>query len=152
MSTAVSRSLRSLISKRCADIPDEVMQRVPAGFNGNLHWQLGHLVVTPALLTYGRCGVDLPLPEAMVAAFRKGTGPTDGGDAFSRAELTEGLTGILDRIEADVAAGVLADYEAYQTSAGVLLSSVPEALAFNGVHDGIHLGYTLALARVASQG
>ena len=38
-------------------------------------------------------------------------------------------------------------FAAYQTSAGITLENAEHAIAYASMHDGIHLGYTLALAR-----
>jgi hypothetical protein len=142
------RAMRALIRKRIGTVDEATFRRVPEGFNSNLAWQVGHLAVTPALLVYGRCKQQPPLDEELITAFRKGTAPGDGSERWSREELLTAMDAIVDSIEAE--AGDFTDFEEYETSAGITLSSVDEVLRFLGVHDGIHVGYTLALARAAA--
>ena len=86
-SIELMRALRSNILKRIDGISDEALHAIPAGFNANLHWQLGHLVVTPALLTFKNSGLEMPLPADMVAVFAKGSAPSKASSAFPRKVL-----------------------------------------------------------------
>jgi hypothetical protein len=51
-------------------------------------------------------------------------------------------------MEKDYAAGLFNEYKAYPTSFGVTLSEIEEAIMFNNVHEGMHLGYCIALRKV----
>jgi len=51
-------------------------------------------------------------------------------------------------LEKDHAAGKFKSFQPYKTSAGVPLNDVEDAIAFNHFHEGIHLGYILALRKV----
>ena len=149
-SLSTMRALRTMIGKRLSTIDDATLHRIPTGFNGNLHWQIGHLAVTPALLTFKLSGLDMPVPGPMVEAFAKGSAPSAASAAFSRESVQQELFSVLDAIEEAFINNRFTNFSPYQTSAGVPLNNADEALAFAAVHDGIHLGYTLALARVLS--
>ncbi len=51
------------------------------------------------------------------------------------------------RLARDIEAGRFTAYEPYDTSAGVHLGSLTDALAFDLYHEGMHTGAILALTR-----
>jgi len=54
---------------------------------------------------------------------------------------------VLDQTEKDLEAGIFKTYQEYPTSTGYVITSVQDALNFNNFHEGIHLGYILALKK-----
>ena len=117
------RAIRGNIVNRLQNLSDEQLQQIPAGFNANIHWQLGHLVVTPALLTFKLSGLEMPLPPEMVAAFAKGSAPSEASAAFHEKVLEAGLYSILDDIESAFSAERFSAFDAYKTSAGITLKA-----------------------------
>lgn len=146
----VMTAMRKLMIKRCRAVDAAILTRIPVGFTGNLVWHLGHTAVTTGLLTNGRCGVAHPMPAATVNAFKKGTTPADMDRAYSLDELEVMLLGSVEQLRKDSL--TLGAYPVYETSTGVVLNSLADACAFLSVHDGIHVGYVLALARAAANG
>lgn len=124
---------------------------MPANWNNNAHWQAGHLVLTPRLLTLSLMGKDIGYSEEFKNWFRKDTGPNSWSDASKVTSYDE----ILPLIESDIEAlfDQLKDCweqpypESYTTSVGVVLDKPSSALNFSQFHDGIHLGSLLALRR-----
>ena len=53
----------------------------------------------------------------------------------------------VDQMEKDLAAGLFKEYSAYPTSFGISLNSIEDALAFINTHEGLHLGYAMALRK-----
>ena len=51
-------------------------------------------------------------------------------------------------IQADFEAGMFTSFEYYKTSAGIELNSPEDVLSFLPIHEGIHLGYAMALKRM----
>lgn len=146
---SISSRFRQMMCARCEGLSSEALHRVPAGYSGSLAWHLGHAMVTTGLLVQGRCGLPHPLGDEAVATFRKGTTAADLKRTYTVAEFADWAERSLAAVAADRAAGRLDAFQAYQTSAGFGLTTVDEALAFLAAHDGIHLGYILALARAA---
>ena len=52
-----------------------------------------------------------------------------------------------DKPFGDVQKGVFSSYSPYLTSAGVTLNNVSDAMAFNLLHEGIHIGSIIALKK-----
>lgn len=144
------RQTRHALDALTAPLDAEAWTRVPEGFSNNVLWNVGHVVVTLELLTYGLAGLDLTVPAPMVAAFRKGTAPA-GWDALPDVEaVREHLHASPDRLEADLRAGRFESYREYRTTPGIVLASVDDALVFDLYHEGLHLGAVQALRKVVA--
>ena len=123
------------------------LNKVPKGFRNNIIWNIAHCIVTQQLLVYKLSGLEGVLNDKMIAEFRKGT-KTERNLAQSEVdEIRNLLFTPLDQTEVDYNAGVFKNYKVYTVSTGSTLTNVDEALAFNNFHEGIHLGYILALIK-----
>ena len=125
----------------------EVLNQIPEGFNNNLIWNLGHVIVTQQLLCYSLSGNKPVVHSELIAAFRKGTKP-EGNIGQGQYDLLKELAySTLDQFQTDYQEGLFTDYKNYMTSYGIELTSVEEALQFNMAHESMHLGYCQALRR-----
>ena len=128
-------------------LPPDALTVIPDGFSNHVLWNVGHLVVTMQSLVYGLSGQPLGVPDAWVAAFRKGTTPEAGVAAAPWPEIRDAFLGLPDQTEVDLRAGAFRQYREYTTTPGVVLASVEEALRFNLFHEGLHLGAILAMRK-----
>lgn len=121
---------------------------VPSGFNNSLYWNFAHCVVTQQLLHYKLSGNDMIVEQEIVEKYRKGT--KFSGEIPSSIEVGRikdlALTAI-DALEKDYANGLFKSYNDYPTSFKVTLSSIEDALTFNLIHEGLHLGYMMAMVK-----
>ena len=141
------KDTRKLSLKIIDGLDDETLQAIPSGYNNNLLWNFGHVVVTQQLLCYKLSGLEMLIDESLVDQLRKATGPKEWDQAPDIAQLRELAVRLPEQLEQDYAAGKFTDYTPYETSAGVKLSNVEDAINFNNFHEGIHVGYSLALKR-----
>jgi len=142
---AMRRRMRAFAESLSAD----QALRIPAGFNNNVAWNIGHIAVTQQLLCYKLSGVPLAVDEDFVADFGKGSAPGDWTRTPARDRVHALLTELAEQFIADVDAGRFETFEPYVTSAGIELESLEDAINFNAVHEGIHLGYCMALLRAS---
>ncbi len=143
-----TRQTRTNFLQLLEGLDNERLNYIPDGFNNNLAWNFGHIIVTQQLLTYGLSGLSLKVPENTISAFRKGSKPEK---VFSTAEIEELrhlAVSSLDQFERDHESGLFRDFKVYETSYGLTLHSLPEAVSFNDLHEGLHLGYAMSLKRV----
>lgn len=125
----------------------EELNRVPKGFNNNIIWNLAHVIVTQQLLVYGLSNVPMLVSDALVAKYRKGTKAEGDVTQQEVDEIKNLLFSTLEQTKADYKKGLFKTYNAYTTSTNSTMTNVEEAIAFNNFHEGIHLGYILALKR-----
>jgi len=120
---------------------------IPSGYRNNALWNLAHLESTAELLLYKLSGLPLSVTEDDIASFAKGSSPEDWDAPPDWGVIRERLTAQPARIRADHEAGRFETYTEYTTSAGVTLTCFEDALAFNEFHEGLHLGYLLAMRK-----
>lgn len=129
------------------DLTLDELNVIPQGFNNNLMWNLGHIVVTQQLLCYKLSGLPLYINDDMVKNFAKGSLPSPN---FERADfelIKKELLRMPDLLVSDYEKGVFKEFNTYPTSFGYDLNSIDDAILFNNVHEGMHLGYLMALKR-----
>ncbi len=137
--------IRSLIARAVADLPEDAFFAIPPGFDNNIAWNLGHIIVTQQALLYRLSGLPLYVSREQVAMFRTGTFPADWSVKPDIASLLVQLADHPHQLVEDFQAGKFQTYQPYTTSTGVTLNSFEEAVAFNGFHEGLHLGAILSL-------
>lgn len=140
--------LRTFLHSKLSNAPRKVLFCIPEGFNNSPFWNVAHLVVTQQLLMYKLSGLPLCIPEEWVAAYGKGSKPsaTPHSDEEVQA-IWEHFLALPTRTKEDYEAEKFKHFQAYETSTGVVLHSVEEALLFNNFHEGAHSGYILAQLR-----
>ena len=143
----ITRQTRSNFLRLIDGLSTEQLNLIPEGFNNNLIWNFAHNIVTQQLLTYGLAGLPTKVDNKWIAAFRKGTKPEQLYSAEEIEQLKALTFDPLDQFEDDYKAGIFETFRVYPTSYGVTLNTLEEAIAFNNVHEGLHLGYAMSMRK-----
>ena len=136
---------RSLIARAVDGLSEDAFFTIPPGFDNNIAWNLGHIIVTQQGLLYRLSDLPLYVSKEQVAMFRTGTSPADWSVKPDIAGLLVQLADHPQKLVEDYQAGKFQTYQPYTTSTGVTLNSFEDAVAFNCFHEGLHLGAILAL-------
>lgn len=144
----VLEKTRTNILKVLESYSIEQLNTIPEGFNNNLIWNFGHVVITQQLLCYGLSGLPLNIPKEIVDKYRKGSKPTDFIDKAEFELLKKWTFELIEKTKIDYANGVFKTYKTYPTSFNVMLNSIEEAISFNNVHEGLHFGSVLAIRKL----
>ena len=128
----------------------EQLNKIPAGYNNNVIWNFGHIVVSTQTLCYVRTGV---LADATTVKFneyyKKDTRPTYTVTAAEVAELKAIALDSIERIKEDYNNGNFSTITPFSTATyGVQLNSVEEILITTIGHDNVHYGYASALKKL----
>jgi len=123
------------------------LNKVPEGFSNNLIWNIAHVIVTQQLLVYGNSQLPMLVSDEMVAKYRKGTKAEHEVNQEEVNEIKTLLFSTLEKTQEDYNNGVFKNYTEYTVSTKSTLTNVEQALEFNNFHEGIHLGYILALKK-----
>ncbi|MFD0863443.1 DinB family protein [Sungkyunkwania multivorans] len=123
------------------------LNTVPAGFSNSIFWNIAHVVVTQQLLVYTLSGKESMLPQSFIDSFRKGTKHEKDATEQDVKQVSEWLFATLEKTKEDYAKSVFKNYGSYTTSLKVTLKTVEDGLNFNNFHEGIHLGYILAMKK-----
>ncbi|KUP23746.1 DinB family protein [Paenibacillus sp. DMB5] len=135
---------RSELIGAVADLSDEEGEKVPAGFNNNIRWNLGHLYTDQFLWLQALTREQQPLPPSYMKWFGYGTGPADFSEHTpSIAELKTLLK--QQPLVIRQTYGERMEEEFPPTEMGMY--TVSQVLIRTIYHEGLHLGAILAIKR-----
>ena len=128
----------------------EQLNEIPAGFNNNIIWNFGHIVVTTPILCYVRSGIWADASQVKYASsYAKGTKPTYFVTQAEVDELKALAISSIEKIEAAYNAGEFGTIIPFETSTyGATLNSIEEIIITTAGHDNTHLGYVTAQKRI----
>lgn len=125
----------------------EELNKIPQGFNNNIIWNIAHLIASQQVLVYKLSGLPTLISDDMIEMFRKGSKPQRNLTQKEVDEIKGLLFSTVEKTKEDYKIGVFKSYQSYTTSTNSTLTNVEDALSFNNFHEGIHLGYILALKK-----
>ncbi|HEY8928889.1 MAG TPA: DinB family protein [Mucilaginibacter sp.] len=142
------RKLRATTLTMIEGLTLEQLNKVPAGFNNNIIWNLGTMIAAQQNICYTRSGLPIVVDNDFFESYKSGSKPERPATATEVEEIKSLLFSTLDRLEKDQADGLFKNYTAVVTRYGVELTSVQDAIDFLPFHDGFHMAYLLALKRM----
>ena len=127
----------------------EELNKIPDGYNNNIIWNFGHIVVSTQTLCYVRTGV---LQDAASVKFneyyKKDTKPSYTVTEEEVVELKAIALESIEKIKEDYANGKFSSIAPFTTATyGVQLNSIEEVLITTIGHDNVHCGYASALKK-----
>ena len=145
----IMRGARKFLINLIDGISIEKLNEIPAGFNNNLAWNIGHVIANQQILCYRNAGVKPVIEEEIIDKYKTGTRP--GGFIVEKEfkVLMQYLLETIDKFEKDSATNMFENYKAFDLKSypGVRLKNISDAAKFVTFHDGLHVGYSMALKR-----
>jgi len=142
------RKIRQYILKIIEPLTIDQLNEIPQGFNNNIVWNVAHLTAAQQGLCYIRAGLKTFVEEAYFLAYKAETKPEEPVDDVEWDNIKALLFSSLDQLQQDYDAGTFNNYTSWTTRYDVTLSTIDDALDFILFHEGLHLGYIMALKRV----
>ena len=143
----IAHKNRIILKRFLTEISLDNLNKIPEGFSNNIIWNIAHIVVIQQLLVYKLSGLPIHVSEEMVSKYRNKTKPEGDVTQDEVDEINGLLESLLFQTEKDIIAGIFKTYTEYTVSLGTTLTNVQEAIEFNNFHEGVHLGYILALRK-----
>ncbi|MCB9202963.1 MAG: DinB family protein [Flavobacteriales bacterium] len=139
---------RKNIANTIEELSAEQLNKIPNGFSNSIIWNVAHVVVTQQLLNYFLSGNKMYIPQEIVEAFRKGTKHEADVDKNTIERIKEYLEETPILLKNDYQKGIFSDFKEYPTSYGFTLYNIEDAIKFNNTHEGLHLGYIMAMKKL----
>ncbi|MBM1104918.1 DinB family protein [Aurantibacter crassamenti] len=139
---------RQRLHKILSETSKEDLLKIPTNFNNNIWWNIAHVLVTEQLLVYKFSGLESKIPASLIDKFKKGTVPDGSATDEEIQQVKELLISTVENTQNDFENGVFKNYNAYTTSANVTLECVEDALVFNVLHEGLHIGAIISLQKM----
>jgi len=145
------RKARLALTNITKELSIEQLNQIPTGFSNNIIWNMAHLIATQQIVCYRRAGVATVVDTEFVDAYAPGTRPERLITEEEVLRIQELFFTSLDRYELDLHAGLFDNYTAWTTRAGVDVNSINDADAFLPYHEGMHVGYVMALRKAIAR-
>ena len=146
----IVRNLRKYIIELINGLSTDELNKVPAGFNNNIIWNVAHLIASQDGICYRRSGLEIKTGGAFFDAYRPGTKPEGFVDSNEVERIKSLLLSTLDELEADYNGGIFKNYSSVVTRYGIELIDIEGGINFLPFHEGLHIGYIMALKRLVS--
>jgi len=144
----ITLKTRAIFFKVLEDLSLEKLTTIPKGFSNTIFWNIKHVVITQQLLIYGLSGLPLAVSEAETQEYRKGSKPLSTITNEDIQLLKKQLFSTIEETKRDYTKHLFKTYSEYTVSTKSTLKNIEDALEFNNFHEGIHLGYILAMKKV----
>ena len=136
---------RTLLVKLLEKFSLDQLNTVPKGYRNSIFWNVAHTIVTQQLLVYGLSNQPLLVDSELVKTYKKDTKTVHEATEEELTLIKTLLFSTIEQTKIDYENGFFKNYTPYTTSLNVTLPTVDEAISFNTFHEGIHLGYILAM-------
>jgi uncharacterized damage-inducible protein DinB len=136
--------IRSRTVKWIEAVDPAIVDIMPTNFNNTIHWHIGHILFIQDRITLRLIGKDIAFPEEYNAWFSNGTKPADWTTQppavyFLLQELKDQTERLQKQLSGNLTEKLTTPFIHYET--------VEESLGHTLYHEGIHLGYMMALKR-----
>ncbi len=144
---ALIRNTRRLILELSEKFSVDELNAIPENFSNNLAWNIGHLVATQQMFCYKLSGLPFTIDETFVDKYKRGSKPEGLISEDEIAKLKSNLITEIDQLERDLKSGVFKTYTPFTTQLGLQLETIDDALNAMIFHEGLHLGYMMAMRK-----
>jgi DinB superfamily len=145
----IIRKVRAEFIKIMTPLSIEQLNHIPLGYNNNILWNFGHIIVVQQALCYALAGLPQNVDKALSEKYRKGTKP-ESVISIEEFEMLKNLSvSLLDIFDKDLKKkSTFKNMKPYMTSLGFEIDKIEKAIQFNTFHEGLHYGYAMSLKRV----
>lgn len=144
----VQQKTRNFLNNYLENLSLNDLNTIPKGYNNNIIWNIGHIIVTEQLLVYKLSGLPMLVNEELISKYMKGTKPEGNVTQDEVDDIKKLLFSTIQQTKTDYNSGKFTDFQEYVLSTtGNTLTKVEEAISFNLFHEGIHFGYIMALVK-----
>ena len=143
----ITRTSRKILAQILKSYTLDQLNKIPEGYNNNLIWNIAHVIVVQQMLVYKLSGLPMMISDEMVEQYKKGTKPEHIATQAEVDKIQIALEETINQTEIDLENKIFINYQEYPTSAGIVLKSAEEAMAFNDFHEGLHIGIIMSIRK-----
>ncbi|MEY3501321.1 MAG: hypothetical protein RL308_2994 [Bacteroidota bacterium] len=126
----------------------EQLNKIPAGFNNNIIWNIAHIIVVQQMLAYKLSGLPMLIPDEMVEKYKRGTKPTKDITQSERDEIQALLLETINQTMVDFDNKIFQNYHEFTSLSGYTMKNIEDALSFNYYHEALHTGVIMSLMKM----
>ncbi|MBG9546046.1 DinB family protein [Bacillus firmus] len=133
--------VRGITEKSIKNIPEEMADIIPEGFNNSIRWNFGHIAFVQEKLVFGLTGEEMMVPKNYERFFGAGSKPADWtGYPPSFMEIASVLAGQKSRIKTYLHGRLDQKLPSpYTNRSGITFYTAGEAFLFGFYHEAMHM-------------
>lgn len=143
-----NKVFRNYVHALISELNESQLNFIPDGFKNSIIWNVGHLVISQQMLTYGLSGLTIHAPMDWVGKFKIGSKAEEPISEREISQLKEQLTPLIEQTEIDYNRAIFKEFKPFHTSYGASITNIDEAIAFNNYHEGNHIGHILTMKKL----
>ncbi|MBU0696807.1 MAG: DinB family protein [Bacteroidetes bacterium] len=144
----INRTTRKTLLAYIEGLSSEQLNRIPAGFNNNIIWNLAHMIAAQQGVCYKRGGHPMLIDEAAFENFKPGTVPPLFVDDEQINQYKDLFLSTIDQWEKDYNDNLFAQNPSWRQSMGIDMNTIEESINFLLWHDGVHGGIIMSLKKL----
>lgn len=126
-------------------LTSEQLNKIPAGFNNNIIWNMGHLMTSQQSICYLRSANKMFIDEKYVLSYKPETKPEEYVESTQIEHMKSLFLTAIEQLEKDYEDGLFSNYQAWTTSYGIEVIDIVDAISFLLFHEALHAGYIMAM-------
>ena len=142
------KNTRIFILELVKDLSTEQLNKIPSGFNNNIIWNIAHLTAAQQNMCYIRSGLEITVEEKHFSPFLSGTKPEEFIEQKEIDLIYNVLLNSMDLLAADYSSHIFLKFDPWDKRYGMKLNSIEDAINFIPFHEGMHIGYIMALKKL----
>ena len=140
--------VRKFLSNLLDELTLEELNYIPKGFNNNILWNIAHILVTEQLITYGLSDLPIAMDKGFIERFKKGSKCLSNYSIYDVEVIKNKYLKLNNITQKDYKNNRFTNFTEYPTSTNIVLKNIDDALQFNMLHEGIHLGVILSIKKL----
>jgi len=142
------KKTRAFILELVKNLSTEQLNKIPTGFSNNIIWNIAHLTAAQQNLCYIRSGLPVTVEDKYFSPFLSGTKPVKFIEKEEIILIFDVLLNSIDRLATDYTSGIFVSFDPWDKRYGMKLNSIEDAVNFVPFHEGMHIGYIMALKKL----
>ena len=142
------KNFRLFLLKQIDGLSTQQLNHIPAGYNNNIIWNLGHLIAVVQNMCYARSGLPITVEDKYFSPYISGTKPEKFIDEQETKSIRELFITSIDKLQSDLDENIFSNYSPsvmIQKVYGFEVTNINEAIDYLVYHEGLHHGYILSM-------
>ncbi|WP_029279450.1 DinB family protein [Pedobacter borealis] len=144
----ILRASRNRLLRLIETSNNELLFKIPAGFNNNIIWQIGHCITSQQRHMYMRSGLPMYISKEFMESFKIGSSPRSWEIIPDVNEVKHLLIDTVSHLESDLESRLFVNYEPFELPIGFQVKNHVEALQAANYHEAEHSGQILTYLKL----
>ncbi|WP_426327756.1 DinB family protein [Pedobacter sp. R-06] len=144
----ILRASRNRLLRLIETSNNEILFKIPAGFNNNIIWQIGHCITSQQRHMYMRSGLPMYISKQFMESFKIGSSPRSWEINPDVNEVKHLLIDTVNHLESDLESSLFVNYEPFDLPIGFRVKNHVEALQAANYHEAEHSGQILTYLKL----